>query len=254
MKNEYTYKTTCWICGKQFMARYNLGKKAKTCTPPTHKCKRSKKNGKTIVCVEKCCRSRYRASASQAAMDNAIDPRKVLSKTEFFEAIRKSEGLPEDRRVGIQFVAYTGCRLGEALLVRVKDILWQTGSFSIVKIPTLKRRDARPQRSVHIDNKSQFAKVLRAWAGRRPKESVLIPVHRRTLQRAAEEILKKVKPDRESLVHIFRHTRASRLIGSGARLNYVRQQLGWQSLELLKIYDHSEEDEIRDVLRKTNAR
>lgn len=252
-KNLYTVAAVCSVCSKKFMARVNIGKKAKTCTPPDHVCRRKvlKRAGladKVVSCVESCCRSRYRKGAMSVAMDNTIDPRKVLSDDEFEKVWKATKRLQDPEGMTLRFIAKTGCRLGEALLVRKEAFFWQDGPRSIVKIPTLKKKDkGRPPRSVHIKNKDEFTPELRSWwKETRPGEPVFL-VARRTLQRALEKILEKVKPERESLIHILRHTRASQLLAAGASPAYVRHQMGWSSIELAKIYAHVQEDELDAV-------
>lgn len=250
MTNLYTVSATCHVCSKAYKARVNVAGRAKVCTPPEHICKRKvakKPDGskKIITCVDNCCRSQYRRGAAAAAMDNAIDPRKVLSDAEFDAVIKASRKLADPEGVTMRFVAATGCRLGEALLMRASGFFFQDGPVSIAKTPTLKRRgQGRPMRSVHLDNGAEIVKELKAWTKGLKPDDLVFPVARRTLQRATERLLEKHKPDHEGLVHIFRHTRASQLVASGAPLTYVRSQLGWSSLELLKIYAHTSDTEV----------
>ena len=249
MTDLYCVAATCHVCGKKFMARYNVGDRAKVCTQPGHACKPGTKKGRKTSCLEECCRSRYRMGASAATMDSAIDARKVLSDEEYDKVWAASKKIRDPEGVTIRFVASTGCRLGEALLLRAGALQWQDGPISTVRIPTLKRK-GRPLRGVHLDNRGEFAKELLEWSGALKQDDVLFPVARRTLQEAVERILDKVKPDRESLVHIFRHSRASRLIAAGGDWNYVRQQLGWANLEMAKRYVHTDQAAVAKVLGK----
>jgi integrase len=250
-KKSYRLPARCHVCGKEYLARYNVGQRAKVCTPPEHECRKGTKGGKKVMCVETCCRSKYARAASDAAMDAAIDTRKLLSEEEFEKVVKASRSLRDPEGIALRFISETGVRMGEALLVRSADFNWQDGPFSSVRVPTLKRSGGgRPPRSVHIDNSSPIAKELKAWLKGIEAGGLAFPVARRTLQAACETILDPVKPDRHSLVHIFRHTRASKLIRAGAPLNYVRQQLGWSSLEMAKVYAHTAEDEIAAVMKK----
>jgi integrase len=249
MTDLYTVPATCHVCTKAFKARYNVGDRAKVCTPPTHSCKPGTKGGRKTSCVGDCCRSRYRLGAAAAAMDSAIDSRKVLSGEEYDKTWAATKKLRDPEGITIRFISSTGCRLEEARIVRAGALQWQDGPISTVRIPTLKRK-GRPLRGVHIDNRGEFAKELLEWSGALKADELLFPVARRTLQEAVEKILDKVKPDRESLVHLFRHTRASRLIAAGADWNYVRQQLGWANLEMAKRYVHTDQAAVAKVLGK----
>lgn len=252
-REEYRIKATCHVCGKPFLARYNMKGRAKVCTPPTHKCKskvekRPGKRDHLITCIARCCKSEYRRGAASIAMDSAIDRRKVLSKQEFDKTWAEVGKLPAAEAMSLRFIALTGCRLGEAYLVRAPDFNFIPGPYSTVRILTLKRK-GKPPRTVHMSNKNPFLRELRIWVKRLSEDSEpVFDVPRRTLQRALEGILDVVKPDREGLVHILRHTRASQLTKAGADPNYVRQQLGWSSLEMAKIYTHTDDESISKVL------
>jgi integrase len=254
VKDEYRVKAVCSVCQKAFLARYNIGRRAKTCTRKGHLCQREVvkvpgKRDKIVTCKENCCRSRYRAGAAASSMDTAIDPRKVLDPEAFARALKTTERLPDPEGISIRFMAATGCRLGEIFLVRKEHFVWtKDRRFSVVKVPTLKRRgQGRPLRSIHLENGSDLAKELQVWLKKKRPLDQVFKVARRTLERVIEVILDKVKPDREALAHIFRHTRASQLVAAGAPLTYVRQQLGWSSLEMAKLYAHTSEDEIGGV-------
>lgn len=248
-KGDYRIPATCHVCGEKFMARYNVGDRAKTCTPPDHKCRKGTKNGRKTPCLDECCRSKYYRGASAAAIDSAVDPRYVLSKHEFDSMWKSSLKLDDPEGVTIRFIARTGCRLKESALVMPGGLEWLRGPYSIVRIPTIKRA-GRPVRQVHLDNRDGFTDELRRWAKRADPAVRLFPVARRTLQRALERVLEPIKPDRASLVHILRHTRASQLIAAGADWNYVRCQLGWARLEMAKRYVHTDTETIAEVLRK----
>lgn len=252
MSGDYNVPATCYICGRKFKARYNVKGRAKVCTPPTHVCKRKlekrpEQRDRVVSCVDNCCRSQYRRGA--ASMDSAIDPRKVLSADEFRRSWILMNRLAADERMALRFIASTGCRLGETFLVRRGSISWTQGDYSTVRIPTLKRK-GRPIRSVHFRNNSEFARDLRVWCQGVKHGEPLFTIPRRSLQAALEKVLDQVKVDRDGLVHILRHTRASQLAKAGADPNYIRQQLGWSSLEMAKIYTHTDADQISKVLGK----
>jgi len=182
-------------------------------------------------------------------MDSAIDPRYVLSDDEFARMMKASRKLDNPEGITIRFIARTGCRLQEALLVRRSNLEIVKGVFSAIRIPTLKRA-GRPVRRVYLSNKDDFTEELKTWAQKMGPDDLLFPVARRTLQRKLEKILDVVKPNRASLVHLLRHTRASQLIAAGGDWGFVRQQLGWATLEMAKRYVHTNHDAIETVLGK----
>ena len=244
---DYRIPATCHVCGKKFLARYNVASRAKVCTPPTHACKATLVNGKKISCPEKCCRDRYRRASSSMAL-SALDSRKYLNPAEFGKTLRAIRAIPDEAlRMGLWFSLETGCRVGEITLVRRHHLDWRPGPLSVVSIPT-EKKVGHPPLPVHLDNKGDFVKVLRKWADKMGREDQLFPVGVRTIQRTFEKILDFVKPDRGSLVHILRHTRASRLTESGLDPNTIRAEMRWSSIELLKVYSHTTEAKVAKAL------
>jgi integrase len=253
-KKEYRIPATCYVCNKDFLARYNMGERAKTCTPPTHVCQRKTvkvpgRRDKLISCVEGCCRSRYVKGATLSSSNASIDTRKFLDPTEYKKVIVATRKIDDPNGITLRFILETGCRCGEALLVRREYIEWKDGPLSNIRMPTLKKQ-GHPLLPIHLDNQSTLAKELRVWVkGLKPSE-LLFRVAKRTLQRSFERILDEVKPDHASLIHILRHTRASRLIEAGFDFNYVRSQLRWSSIELAKIYVHTTEEKVASRFEK----
>jgi integrase len=252
--NKYTVPANCHVCSKKFMARYNVGDRAKVCTPPSHKCKRKTiyipgHKDRLVVCIEKCCRSKYYKGAASAATSASLDSRKFLNDSEYTKTISETKKLPNPFGIGVRFTLEVGCRLGETLLVRKRHVEFKEGPLSIVRIPTLKNT-GHPLLPVHIDNKGKFIVELREFVKNLKPNDFLFSVARRTFQRTFERLLDKVKPDRSSLVHILRHTRASRLVASGLDPNTIRQEMRWKSIELLKVYSHTTEGEVATAFKK----
>ena len=258
MPKEYSVPSRCKVCTKSFLARYNTGGRAAVCTLPSHKCLVEVKvltdgRRKVISCVDRCCRDRYR-KASSAQAGSPIDSRKFLNDSEFKltrEAIRKI--FDADLRMALWFILETGARLGEALLVRREHLDLRPGKLSVVSIPT-EKKIGHPALPVHLDNGIPFTGELRRWVEGRKAGDPLFNAGRRTMQRTLERILDKVKPNRASLVHILRHTRASRLTAAGMDPNTIRAEMRWASIELLKVYSHTTEDTIAAALGRIRVK
>jgi integrase len=248
MPDLYRIDAHCHVCGKKFLARYNVGKRAKVCTPPDHKCLSGDKNNRKIGCLDECCRYKYK-KASVAQAGSAIDSRKFLVDKEYDKVVDETLELDNPLGLTLRFILETGCRLGESLLIRKNHCEWRSGPLSVVRIPTLKR-SGHPALPVHLDNKTEFVRELRAWTKSRDEQDVLFMVARRSLQRAFERILDRVKPERTGLVHLLRHTRASRLTRAGLDPNVIRSEMRWSSIELLKVYAHTDEDQVANALGK----
>jgi len=248
-QSDYTVPATCAVCGKKFMARYNVAGRAKACTPPSHKCRRGKRDGRKVSCLDGCCRSKYYRGLSKSIANSPIDSRKFLNGEEYKKVLLASKKLQNPEGISIRFALETGCRLREVPLVRRRHLEWKDGPLSVVRIPTLKNV-GHPELPVHLDNKGEFVRELRAWVKGLKSEDPLFEAAPRTLQETLERILDRVKPDRASLFHILRHTRATRLSTSGLPPNVIRAEMRWSSIELLKVYSHTTEKEVAEGLEK----
>lgn len=263
---DYCVDAVCHVCSKEFKARYNMVDRAKVCTKPDHKCRRETikvpgRRDKFISCVEGCCKSKYYKGTAGAASNTALDSRKFLNDDEYAKVLKASFKLDQPFGIGLRFTLETGCRCGETLLIRKRHLELTTGYWdkktekfvgnplSVVRIPTLKKA-GHPLLPVHLDNKGKFIDELRGWVKKMKPDDLLFPMAKRTFQRVFERILDRVKPERASLVHILRHTRASRLVRSGLDPNTIRQEMRWASIELLKVYAHTTEDEVSAAFGK----
>jgi integrase len=262
----YCIDAVCHVCSREFKARYNVGDRAKVCTPPDHVCERKTikipgRKDKLITCVEGCCKSKYYKGTALASTSTSLDSRKFLSDPEYDKVVLASRKLEPPFGIGLRFTLETGCRCGETLLIRkrhleFRDGHWdkKTGKFvgsplSVVRIPTLKKA-GHPVLPVHLDNKGKFVDELREWSRRLKPDDFLFVMAKRSFQRAFERILDRIKPDRASLVHLLRHTRASRLVRSGLPPNVIKDEMRWASIELLSVYAHTTEDIVSEAFGK----
>lgn len=247
----YNHPAYCFVCGNEFLARFNVGDRAKVCTDPDHGCKKvieSFGNGKTRTksCKDECCRSQYRAAASAQAMDQAIDESKFLLPDEFDKVIKETRKVGDPIGIALRFIAGTGCRLNEALLVR-HSFFVLSGPLPKVRIPTLKRK-GRPLRSVDLHD-AVLVSEIREWikkvkrSSRKNRDPDVFQMSSRSLQYHFSDILDRLKIKKDSCIHVLRHTRASQLVSAKVSWNYVRQQLGWSSLEMAGRYTHTNHEE-----------
>lgn len=146
----------------------------------------------------------------------------------------------------IRFVAGTGCRVSESLLVRRED-LFSDQEGSTIKIPCVKTV-GRPLRTVDIHDE-----ILLAELKARKKEGgrgVFFVVPQRTVQYHFSRIMEKLGiTDKTTGIHILRHTRATQLSRAGSKPTYVAQQLGWTNLETAKRYVKTDRQERLEIGR-----
>lgn len=238
-KALYRIPATCLVCRKKFKARYNVGRRAKVCTKPSHKCRKGKKLGVKVSCRKGCCRSKYFRTIGAYGVSAKEDRRCILSSGEFSRMWKLSQSLPNPAGIALRFMARTGCRQEEARVVLPGDLKWSGGLTSVVLIGG---------RSVHLSNGDAFTRELRKWEMGAPGGKPLFPVARRTLQRSLEKILDVVKPDRLGLTYILRRTRASQIMRAGGDWNYLQSQLGFSAREPQDRYIHASRPKASDVL------
>jgi len=168
-------------------------------------------------------------------MDSPIDPRRYLNNKEFKSVVGASRQLHAPLGLAIRFIAATGVRIGEALLIRFDDLLLDE-VIPQVLVPTMKR-NGRPRRAIHLYDEA-FVEELRQWRTQKDRHASLIDCGRRTLQRAFADLKANLNLRKLGGIHILRHTRVSQLVNAGLPYNYIRFQLGWTRIEPLVTYDH----------------
>lgn len=250
----------CWICRAPFVPRMNVGRRARLCTPSNHRCIPAEieaRSGakKRIPCQEQCCRSQYLRGRSSRVAERVLDHEaQTFSQAEYREFYRLTYKSGHAGAV-LRFLAETGCRLGEALLVRLSDLRLEDRPPAVL-VPTLKRL-GRPARRIHLytadyvhelkrelEERTRARRSQRGHGGVSVQEQFLFPsTPRRTIQYTMERILRElgIRERKQALTHLLRHTRATRLLALGAPPTYVQQQLGWSSIELLTSYAHADE-------------
>ncbi len=198
-------------------------------------------------CTEKCCRSKHRAGAASLRVNRAIDDSLILSDDEFKKVMRHSFQLPYPHGIAIRFIAGTGCRVGEALLVRREDFRPE-GKIPTIKIPTSKKRYGIPKRVVDLTDEVLVAE-LKAMHKKSPQGPFFLAV-KRTVQYHFSKMMAHLGLVKSTGIHILRHTRATQLLLEGALPVHIRQQLGWASLETAKYYTHIDLDSRKALMGK----
>ena len=246
MKNPNNFPANCHVCATDFLARYNVGAKAKVCTPREHKCSKSlSEKGKVISCEEKCCRSRYLAGVSSQA-SVSIQKTRLLSHQEFTDVMSATYKLRPPIGLTIRFVGATGCRISEALLVR-RENLFCDREGSTIQIPSVKR-EGRPMRSVDLTDEILLAELM---AKKKQREcGLFFLAKKRTVQYNFSKILKRLGIVKSTGIHILRHTRATQLSEAGANIVHIALQMGWQSVETSKRYIKTSAEERQKIAEK----
>jgi len=134
------------------------------------------------------------------------------------------EAMPMRSRDLVLFLLYTGARVSEALAVTEKDLEESQVTFRHTKTDRA-RTVGLPSKARGLGpfdlTQSQFSKD---WA--KARESL------------------GFSEDPEFVPHMLRHTCATRLVRSGARLDLVQGQLGHSSITMVMRYAHAGDSEV----------
>lgn len=243
----------CVICEKEFVSPANTRKRAKVCTQKSHVCKpysQKTASGKkrTVPCSEDCCRSRHRAGAASQFLSGVLEKDKWFENPQELEKIMKTVATaPEPYRIGIQLIAETGMRVGEAMVAKVSDFDTTTNPPHIM-VTTLKRK-GHPRR--RVDLRPVFAARLEKYlAARKDKnQPLIVPCSKRSIQAWWKKCQEQagIRPIRG--IHSLRHTHFSRLAEMKVDPVYAQRRAGWSSLSMYAVYAH-----VSDLTRRSNAK
>jgi len=170
------------------------------------------------------------------------------------EIVRLAECAENHRDRAFVLVLYeSGCRIGEILGLRMKDIDFdEYGALLGVSGKTGTRRirivascsELTSWINVHPDSRDQDAPVWTCIGGNEP---LSYHAARKLLQRLARRarIKKRVHP------HIFRHSRATELLRKGYSLGKLPALFGWTpGTKMLNVYSHLNGDDAgEEILR-----
>ena len=152
------------------------------------------------------------------------------------------------------FLYASGCRISEALSIRVRDLDFASGQVLITG-------KGNKQRFVFFGN--QTAEILKAYLPLRQQvvtkegtetEALFIDYKGNALTaRGATWILRQYKMnaniDKNVTLHTFRHTFATHILESGADIRAVQELLGHAGLSTTQIYTHVGIGRLKDIHR-----
>jgi integrase len=131
----------------------------------------------------------------------------------------------------VMFLLDTGCRLGEALALRWSEIQDKRVTFLDTKNGEV--------RAIPLTLRLRATLIL---AEGEPTSGLVFPGQDggRKLQRVWKRLQRhmKLEADPHFVIHILRHTCASRLLQGGADLEYVRRWLGHKDIKMTQRYAH----------------
>ena len=155
------------------------------------------------------------------------------------------------------FLYASGCRISEALSIKVRDLDFASGQVLITG-------KGNKQRFVFFGK--QTAEILQAYLPLRQQvvtkegtgtEALFIDYKGNALTaRGATWILRQYKMnahiDKNVTLHTFRHTFATHILESGADIRAVQELLGHAGLSTTQIYTHVGIGRLKDIHRSTH--
>ncbi|MEM3740658.1 MAG: site-specific integrase [Candidatus Korarchaeum sp.] len=171
-------------------------------------------------------------------------PKKLLNEEQLLAFISEAKKLNNFWSSLLLFIAYTGCRVSEAVSLRWENIDLNEGVALIWR--------SKGERSRRVPLKHDLVKLLSerrrdegwVWPSKRNKNSHINvrSVHYR-VKKIGERIgVKDMHP------HVLRHTVASLLLAKGVPPTVVRDLLGHASLAVTDVYSHTYPKQLRAAI------
>lgn len=159
---------------------------------------------------------------------------------EEYEAV--FENLSETYRDLYQFLVFTGARLGEALNLKWKDIIWEAGVAYLC--------DSKANRPRVLVLSDQVLEILEERKMRlNPREDERVFRHSDSeFRRAFKKALKQAGLPKSVRIHDLRHTFASWLAIKGVPLQQIKELLGHSQITTTLRYAHLNPDILRKVV------
>ena len=170
----------------------------------------------------------------------------------FLEAIETHpfrQAVSARNRLLIKMILFTGIRVGEALNLKVKDLMPENGVY-LIRI-TGKGNKAR----VVMIKSSHINKYLKEWLAVRSCDGEYLfcnkkgtPLTQAYVSRIVEKILMQAGIRKEKNgAHMLRHTFATMLYLKKKDLVLVQEALGHASLDTSRIYTHFDKDRLKEA-------
>ncbi len=191
---------------------------------------------------------------STAGMNSKILPDELITREEA-EIMAERTSHPRDRAF-ILMLFESGCRIGELLTLRLKNINFD--SIGMIFYVTGKTGDRR----VRI---LKYVKEMTAWLEMHPdkndpesflwtKNNSTGPIGYSGIVKCVKEAARKAGIKKRVYCHGFRHSRASELASMSFGEANMKEHLGWvQGSDMASVYIHLSGRNVDDALLRTNG-
>lgn len=175
------------------------------------------------------------------------EPRTSMDAMEL-EKLRGAANTPFEKMI-VEFLFSTGCRVAEAVNVKVDDINFKDDEIIVLG-------KGKKKRAVYMNAKTHLA-VESYLAGRKFESEYLFTAQRAPFDKLKESAIRKrvVKIGRraglEITPHILRHTCATMMLQNGAPVTSVQKVLGHSQISTTMIYAEVDNTQVKADHRKS---
>jgi integrase len=155
----------------------------------------------------------------------------------------------------IAFLYLTGCRISEALRVKVEDVWLEGDDRACFRIPILKTGKGG-KHVIKVSRNAPFLSlILEKWRHKKVNNQITEPLfffssNLNSARVMAWRKIKKLNP--RVYPHLFRHTRLTRLAEKGATASQLQAWAGWESIKMADIYVRRTARMIEDLADKVD--
>ena len=155
----------------------------------------------------------------------------------------------------IAFLYLTGCRISEALRVKVEDVWLEGDDRACFRIPILKTGKGG-KHVIKVSRNAPFlGLILEKWRHKNVNNQITEPLfffssNLNSARVMAWRKIKKLNP--RVYPHLFRHTRLTRLAEKGATASQLQAWAGWESIKMADIYVRRTARMIEDLADKVD--
>lgn len=146
-------------------------------------------------------------------------------------------------------MGYAGLREAEALSLKVRDINWQSGKF------TVRGGKGGKDRALHL--RPDMLALLEKWRDSRPVQSPLLfttlegkPINARYIRAMVKREAKQAGISKDVHPHMLRHTFATKLYRQTKNIRLTQKALGHSDLSTTMIYTHVIDEELDEAMRE----
>ncbi|MGL5153096.1 MAG: site-specific tyrosine recombinase/integron integrase [Clostridium sp.] len=145
----------------------------------------------------------------------------------------------------VEFLASSGCRLGELISVKIADINWTERSLYVIGKGNKQRKiyfsiKAKLLLQKYIENRNGDSEYLFSTQ-KKPFKNI----GPRGVQEIIKKILKRSELDKNVFPHLFRHTFATQSLNSGMSMPVLQKILGHEQASTTQIYAQLNDENVR---------